>query len=255
MRSPATLPTQAASGRSSRVSSGKRRIASRSSSTTFSVMPTRSIWAMPQRHLRSRRSKDRRPVLCRVPSSCRRKNGLPAVLRDRSSARGADARRRRPERVAQERLDGLLGEGREVDARGGHPGPPELALEPRERVPDPDVPRTKGAEQEHVLSIGIGGERAQSLQARGVRPVQVVQEDHEGPPGRREDLNEGLQRDVETGLRLEGLERRQRRLRPDQVLELGQQLGQDAAVARRPPGGSALGRPRGAPRSPPSART
>ena len=146
-------------------------------------------------------------------------------LGERRDPRGCGA-----QRVAQEVLDGPLGERQQIEARRGHPLSPEGGLEPGERMAGAHVSRPEGADQEHVFGVRIRGERVHGIEARGVRPVQVVQEDHDGPPGRGEDLQEGAQDDVEAGLRLPWLQRRERRKRAQQVAELGQELGEGPPV-------------------------
>ncbi|MFT3769649.1 MAG: glycoside hydrolase family 1 protein [Minicystis sp.] len=107
---------------------------------------------------------------------------------------------------------------------------PNLVERPLEAVPGADLARPERAEQEHVPALRVRGQGAQRPQRRRVRPLQVVEEEHERSLLGGHGADEGLERGVEAVLGLHRARRRDLRWIPEDLAELRDQLGQHAPI-------------------------
>ena len=136
-----------------------------------------------------------------------------------------------PERLAEERDDRRLLEGSELERRQRGPRGPDASR----RWPHDDAIDVAGAvgpDDQHRAQFRLRGDRDEQLQRRGVGPLQVLEEQHE----RRSRLDQRPhERDEEALKPVLGLHRTDlddgRRL-ADELLQLGDALGEDAPIRR-----------------------
>ncbi|MCG3119981.1 MAG: hypothetical protein ALAOOOJD_02543 [bacterium] len=89
---------------------------------------------------------------------------------------------------------------------------------------------TVGADQKKIVTLGICGERLQQQQRRGIRPLQIVQENNERMLLLRENLNKTLEDQIETVLRFRRWQLRNCRLRTENQLDFRNNIDDDLAV-------------------------
>jgi hypothetical protein len=70
-----------------------------------------------------------------------------------------------------------------------------------------------------MVAVGMQHELLEALQRVVVRPLHVIEEQHQRSPGRAETTQEGHQRQLETMLSFRGRQRNYRRLCANQLLQ------------------------------------
>ena len=107
-----------------------------------------------------------------------------------------------PERVEAQR--GHL-EGTEGRARGVH-----RSERPGQAMVRPHLLGTVGAEEQHVAEVRCRGQALEQLERARIRPLHVIHEEDEGRFPGGEDLEEGLDGELEAALCLHGSRRARR---------------------------------------------
>ena len=143
-----------------------------------------------------------------------------------------------PRRVRDEPRDLIDRERRQAHGLHAHAQLPLLAQREHERMPGGRLLVAIRLHEEQRLRRGRREQHRDEVEAGGVGPLHVVEEQHErrvrvvGALLRAEELHEALEHEVEAVLRRDGVELRHGRLRPDDQLQRGQHVEQQPAVRR-----------------------
>jgi hypothetical protein len=133
--------------------------------------------------------------------------------------------------VCDQRRD--LGERQRCELDPGHRAVlAQLADRRHHRVAVRDLVVAERLDQEECLGTVRHRDQLEQLDALGIGPLQVVEEQHQGMRPAGEDLDELLEREMEPALRPCGVERDHRRLRADDPLERRDRIDHDLAVRR-----------------------
>ncbi len=142
------------------------------------------------------------------------KNGLPPVFWCTTSASGSAVGDVLVQRVGDELGDVGRAQRAQIDRVDLHALPRLLLRREHQRVIRRYLVVAISRHEQQRLGRARGDDQRHEIQARGIRPLHVVEEQHERVRRLAEHLHEVLEHEVEAVLRLERLELGDARLRP-----------------------------------------